>query len=141
MDNEKLEKRLRATPLSTPGITLEEVTSRARPPRRWVWFSTPRLAAVAAGVWLVAWLVTIPLDRGIPGPTPYAATTSFTAGAAPDADVGEHPWSYANARALLDDPWLVLDEPEAAADVEREPQEPRRQSSTGRDLVGRLSHV
>ena len=139
MDNEKLEKRLRAARLSTPGITLEQVTSRARPPRKRVWFSTPRLAAVAAGVWLVAWLVTIPLDRGAPGMAPQAAATSLTAEQPPVT--GEHPWSFANARALLDDPWLGLEEPEAAPDVEREPQGPRRQSSTGRDLVGRLSHV
>ena len=139
MDNEKLEKRLRAARLSTPGITLEHVTARARQPRRWVWFSTPRLAAVAAGVWLVAWLVTIPLDRGLGGAVPHAPGTSLTAEQAPVT--GEHPWSFASARALLDDPWLGLDEPEAAPEARTEPQQPRRQSSTGGDLVGRLSHV
>jgi len=75
MDDDELRRRLAATDLTTPEITLDEAVRRAaKAPRSHRPSWTLRLAATAVAVWIVVFALQAAVERGVgaivpPGPS------------------------------------------------------------------------
>ncbi len=136
MRPEDLESKLKSTPLSEPGITLGDV--RARLPGRRSPFSIRRLAIAAAAVWAIAVLSQVSVDHQLSVLTPASSAPRVAVEPA-EAVSTQLRWSIVHCPDALDE-WLA-DEPALDAPHREPADDEPRQSSSGRPLIGRLTHV